>query len=210
MMMQMVRLWNQKLSLKILRLFTTDDADTFGAIGEEFLAGFFEDETTKKPVVAAVAAVAPVVTQAPVVVPAKVPTEVLTNEIVPAVAGDATLAVVPVEAVATGEKVAETATDLETAATMPEKVEVMPETVNEVLPVVEGEILEPAASEIVVAEAPAVVTQAVTVAETPVAAVAATPVKATSEEEEGLIEGIVNTLISDDDADGEHNICTCT
>lgn len=161
------------------------------------MAGFFEDDTTKKPVVAAV--VPAVVTSAPVVIPAKIPVEVLTNEVEPALANEIPLPVVPVE---TGEKVAETVTDLETAATMPEKVGVMPETVNEVVPIVEGEILEPAASEIVVAEVPTVVTQTVTAPESP-AAVASTPVKATSEEEEGLIEGIVNTLILDDDADGK-------
>lgn len=162
------------------------------------MAGFFEDDTTKKPTVAAI--VPAVVTSAPVVTPAKIPVEVLTNEVEPVLANEVPLIVVPVE---TGEKVAETVTDLETAATMPEKVEVMPETVNEVLPIAEGEILEPAASEIVAAEVPAVLAQTATVPESPVAAVAATPVKATSEEEEGLIEGIVNTLILDDDADGK-------
>lgn len=126
------------------------------------------------------------------------PVEVLSNEIVPV---EIVTAAPVEEVVVSDEKIAEPIADLETAATMPEKTEVMPETMNEVLPVVEGEILEPAASEIVVAEAPVVsVTQAAPVA---VAAVAATTVKQTSEEEEGLIEGIVNTLI-DDDADGEN------
>lgn len=117
------------------------------------------------------------------------------------------MSVVPVEAVApNAEKVAETVADLETAASVPEKVEVIPETLNEVMPVVEAEILETAASENVVAEIPVVVAQTATAPESPVAAVVATPVKATSEEEEGLIEGIVNTLL-DDDTDGKLKSC---
>lgn len=172
-------------------MFELDESDTFAAFGEELFAGFFDDDvTTKKPVIAAVV---PLLTEsAPVVAPAKIP-EVISNEIIPV----APLSVVPVEPTValTGEKVAEQVTDLETAATVPVKVEVMPETVNEILPVVEGEILEPAASEIVVSEIPVAVTPAAVVA-----AIAAAPVKQSSEEEEGLIEGIVNTLIDDGEA----------
>lgn len=177
----------------------SDDSDTFAALGEELFAGFFDDETTKKPVVAAVVP-AVVVPAAPVaaVAPAKAP-EILSNEIIPVVVSEVPVAVIPVETVAPGgEKLAEQVSDLETAATMPEKVDVLPGTVNEVLPVVDGVILEPAASEIAVSEVPAVVASAATAPEATVAAVAASPVKQASEEEEGLIEGIVNTLILDD------------
>lgn len=159
------------------------------------MAGFFDDDTTRKPIVAA-----PVVVQqavpvvAPIAPPAKVPTEVLTNEVVPLAIAENAIAD------STGEKLAEPVPDLETAASVPEKVESVPESVNEIIPVVEEEILEPVASEIVVSELPAIVTQAASVPESPlpVAAVASpAPVKQTSEEEEGLIEGIVNTLIDD-------------
>lgn len=169
------------------------------------MAGFFDDETTKKPVVAA-----PVVVQqavpdipfvAPIVPPAKFPAEVLINEVAPLAVAENAIAD------STGEKLAEQVPDLETAATVPEKVESVPESVNEIIPVVEGEILEPAASEIVASELPAIVTQAASVPESPVAAiVSSAPVKQTSEEEEGLIEGIVNTLILDDgDGDLKNN-----
>lgn len=144
------------------------------------MAGFFEDDTTKKPVVAAVAPLA-IATAAPVV-PAKEPTtaEILTNEIVP----ETPLNVVPVEIVSeNGEKLAEPVADLIEA--VPEKIEVMT-TLNDPIPVVEGEVFETAASEVV-----APVVASVAVPETPA------PVKANSEEEEGLIEGIVNTFIGD-------------
>lgn len=158
------------------------------------MAGFFDDEpSTKKPVPAVVAPVIPEVAVAAVEAPAKLPAEVLTNEVEPVIANEAPLSVVPVEVAATDEKIAEQVAESEAA--------VVPETVNEVLPVVEGEILEPAASEIVVSEVPVAITA--TVPESPVAAVVSAPVKQTSEEEEGLIEGIVNTLIEDDDTEGK-------
>lgn len=133
-------------------------------------------------VVPVVATAAPVIPPAPV----KVAEEVLTNEIVPTD--------IPVEVVtSSGEKVAAEVVEVAT----PEKVEVVSEIANDVVP--EGEALETAASEIIVAQAPIVAaTPVATVPESPVAAVAAAPVKATSEEEEGLIEGIVNTLILED------------
>lgn len=160
---------------------TDDDEGTFAAIGEEFLAGFFEDDTTKKPVVAAVAPLA-AVAAAPAV-PAKQPTpaEILTNEVIP----EAPLSVIPVEVVSeNGEKLVEPVADIIEA--VPEKVEVMT-TLNDPIPVVEGEVLETASSEVI-----APVVAAVASPETPAAA----PVKADSEEE-GLIEGIVNTFIGD-------------
>jgi hypothetical protein len=184
-------------------------------LGEGIFSGFFEDDTPKKPVpspavVPAVIPEAPVVVPAPVVpvvVPAKV--EVLSNELIPVIVmTEAPMAVVPIEAVApTDEKVAEQTEELEVAATMPEKVETVKpvEYIFEIIPNgSEGEALEQAASEIVAAEIPVAVTQtaAVETPATPVAAIATTPVKATSAEEEGLIEGIVNTLI-DDGTDGK-------
>lgn len=126
--------------------------------------------------------------------PAKAP-EVLSNEIIPTVASP--LAVVPVETV-TGEKLVEQpAAEI---VAMPEKVEVVPEAVNEIIPVIGGELLDQAASDIVVSGVPSV-TQAALVIEpvetaVPTAAASA-PVKQTSEEEEGLIEGIVNTFIGE-------------
>lgn len=102
--------------------------------------------------------------------------------------------VVPAETV-TGEKLVEQPPVMEVAALTSEKLEVVPEAANEIIP---GEVLEQAASEIVASEiAPAVVTQAALVPEPIVAAVVSTPAKQTSEEEEGLIEGIVNTFIGD-------------
>lgn len=190
------------------------------SLGEGIFSGFFEDDTTKKPVPAAAIVLAPatVLAQAAVpvvapvapvvapVVPGKAPEEPLSNEIIPVVVvteAPAPLAVIPVEVevvAPTDEKVAEQTPELEVIAPTAEKIEAvaMAETANEIIPVVEGEILEPAASEIIVAELP--VTQAAVASETPV--VATTPIKATSAEEEGLIEGIVNTLI-DDGTDGE-------
>lgn len=173
-------------SVQNSRIFILDDGDTFAALGEELLAGFFDDETTKKPVVAPVAVQA-IVPEVPAVValptaPAKAP-EVLTSEVVPTVTSP--LAVVPVE---TGEKLAQ------------EALAVPAELTNEIVPVVEGEILEETASNIIASEIPAiaaVVTPAALVAEPTVAAVVAAPVKQTSEEEEGLIEGIVNTFIGE-------------
>lgn len=169
----------------------TDEADTFAAFGEELFAGFFDDDvTTKKPIIAAPALVPVVPEAAPAIIPAKVP-EVISNEVIPV----APLSVVPAEPVVvlTGEKVAEQVADLEIASTVPVKVELIPEALNEVVEVVEEGGLEPAASEIVVSEVPVGVTQAATIGASPVAA----PVKQSSEEEEGLIEGIVNTLIDD-------------
>ena len=152
--------------------------DGFAAIGEELLAGFFDDETTKKPVVPAV--VAPT--------PAKAP-EVSTNEIVPA-----PLSVVPIEnsVAPTDEKIAEQVPDLEVAAD--------PAAVNEVNQVglaAAEEILQPAASEIIVSEIPAVIAQ------TPVSpAETVAPVADDLSEEddgpEGLIEGLVNTFTLED------------
>ena len=110
--------------------------------------------------------------------------------------------VIPAEAtVVTDEKIAEPVVDAVMTAVTP-AVETVPESANEIIPVVEGEIMETAASESVVSEIPAAVTQALPVSETPVVSVT-TPTKATSGEEEGLIEGIVNLL--DDDADGKLN-----
>lgn len=179
-------------------------------LGEGIFSGFFEDDTTKKPVpapavVPAVVAETPVTVAVPAV-PAKVPEEVLTNEVIPVVVmTEAPLEVVPVEVVApTDEKVAEQAPE---AAAVPEKIEALAVTANEVIPVVEAEILEPAASEIVVAEVPVAVTPAVVAIQETVAPAAVTaPVKATSAEEEGLIEGIVNTFIEDDGTEGELEI----
>lgn len=190
--------------------FFKDESDTFAALGEELLAGFFEDDTPKKPAVVTPAAVVPAVVQAvvaetPVVapaVPAKAPVAVLTNEVEPTTVNEAPLSVVPVETIVpTGEKLAEQVAD-------PESNTMVAETANEIIPVVEGEVLETAASEIVASEVPVAVTQTVSVPESPIAAVASTPVKQTSEEEEGLIEGIVNTLISDDDTDGNTKTVT--
>lgn len=114
------------------------------------------------------------------VVPAKQPTpaEILTNEVVP----ETPLNVVPVEVVSeNAEKLVEPVADVVEA--LPEKVEVMT-TLNDPIPVVEGEVLETASSEVV---APVVAA---------VASPAPAPVKDASEEE-GLIEGIVNTFIGD-------------
>jgi hypothetical protein len=169
--------------------------------GEDFLAGFFEDDTTKKPVVAqAVAAAVPapvvpaaIVPQTPAVVivpePAKVPAEII-NEVD---ADDVTEAILPAEipsAENTGEKLVETVTDMEAAASMPEKVEVtVPEKIESV-----SEVVAPVAStDVLTNEVPAA---------SEVPAVVA-PVKETSEEE-GLLEGLVNTLILDDGDDGKY------
>lgn len=147
-----------------------------------------DDDTTKKPVVPAV--VAEVVTSAPVVAekPAVVVPEPVKTEEVSEVPVEANEIVAPVEA-QNDEKVAEVVTEV-----MPEKVEAV-EAVNEVAPVVESDtVVAPVVAE-VASQAPVVLADAP----------AATPVKATSEEE-GLLEGIINTLAFDDADDGKKHL----
>lgn len=152
-----------------------------------------EDETTKKPVVAAaVAAVtaAPIVADKPaaVVVPEpvkeEIPVEVVPEEFT------------PTEPYVNDEKVAEVVTEA------PEKV-VESDAVNEVVPAASNDVpvVEPVLTGEVVPSVPAVVADSPVAAVVP--AVTSAPVKATSEEEDGLIEGIVNTLILDDGEDGK-------
>lgn len=160
--------------------------DGFAALGEEILAGFFDDETTKKPIVPA--AITPVISELPAaVVPAKAP-EVLTNEIVPAVvASEVPVAVVPIEnaVVPTDEKIAEQVIDIAVAPA-----------VNEANVVAAEEILEPSASEIVISEVPAVVSTPLS----PVSPVQELAADASDEDDgpEGLIEGLVNTFTIED------------
>lgn len=89
------------------------------------------------------------------------------------------------------EKVAEPTTDVMTD----EKVE--SDSVNEVVPV--EPVVETLANEVV----PEVAADATPVVAA-VTSVPAAPVKATSEEEESLIDGIVNTLVFDDTDDGKY------
>ena len=205
--------------------------------GEELFAGFFEDDTTKKPAVIPAVPVAPVaaIAQAiPVAPVAPIAPVVLKAPIVPAVPvipvatiSKVPLAVIPVQApeiinlvmsdvkkpvesaiddisfdenenevdvikpivnvIATGEKIAEIPVKeevLEVAASAPVKIQV-PEA-----PVAENEIIAPIAVETVLTGEVAV---PVTDAIKPVVA----------DEEEGLIEGIVNTFIGDDDESSE-------
>jgi len=173
------------------------------------LAGFFEDDTTKKPVIPVAPAAVPVVVQAiqePAVIipePVKAP---IADAVVPEVS-EAALNVVAIETpVETGEKIAEPIVEVvEVAEIAPEKLDAEIAAIE----AAENEILAPAASEIALTnEIPAAAVVAAqpeavvaTAPESVVAAVA--PVKQTSEEEEGLIEGIVNTLILDDGEEEE-------
>lgn len=168
-------------------------SETFLGIGEEFFAGILEDETTKKPVVAA-----PVVTvtSAPIVAdkPAVVAVEPVKEEVVPVEVIEEFTATEPY---INDEKVAEVITEA-----VPEKV-VESDAVNEVVPPTANDVpvVEPMLVGEVVPSVPAVVADSPVAAIVP--AVTSAPVKATSEEEDGLIEGIVNTLILDDGDDGE-------
>lgn len=144
-----------------------------------------EDDTTKKPVVPVV----PVVptTSAPIADEVLSVVEPVKEEVVETVVADETPATdIPV---VNDEKVAEpTTADVMTA----EKVE--SDAVNEIVPV--EAVAEALTGESVT---PEVVADAVP----SVPVVTAAPVKATSEEEESLIDGIVNTLVFDDADDGK-------
>ena len=215
--------------------------------GEEFFAGFFEDDTTKKPAVIPAVPVAPiaVVAQAVPVAPivpvvlkapiAPIVPVVLKAPIVPAVPvvpvetiSQVPLAVVPVKAseiinlvitdikkpvesaiddisfddnenevdvvqpiiniVATGEKIAEVPVKeevLEVSPLAPVKI-VVPEA-----PVAENEIIAP------------IVSDAVETVLTGEVAAPAVVKPVVVDEEEGLIEGIVNTFIGEDDDSSE-------
>lgn len=158
------------------------------------MSEILEDDTTKKPAtvapaVAAVVTSSPFVAEKPVVIAEPVketaitPAETIANEIIP----------VEVSTIAdlaqNDEKLAEPI-EAETMMPMPEKVDAVAEPVKAEsdAPVT---VVETLANE-VVSQAP--------LADAPVA----TPTKATSEEE-GLLEGIINTLTFDDaeDDDGE-------
>jgi hypothetical protein len=151
-----------------------------------------DDTATKKPAVPAV--VAEVVTSAPIVadkplasiVPEPVKEEVVLSES-PVVENNE---IIPVEVV-NDEKVAEAITEVEITPTSSPVVE----TANEVSAVVESD--SPATPEAVLS----------VVSQTPLADQAAsvsTPTKATSEEE-GLLEGIINTLTFDDEGEDGKN-----
>jgi hypothetical protein len=147
-----------------------------------------EDDTTKKPVVPTVAPI--IVTVAPIVAADK-PVSIIVpvvQEPVKAeeveIAVEANEIVAPIEA-QNDEKVAEIVTEM-----MPDKMEVI-EIVNDIVPAVESETIVAVVPEVVASQAP--------LADSPVT----TPTKATSEEE-GLLEGIINTLAFDDaDDDGK-------
>ncbi len=137
-----------------------------------------EDETTKKPTVAAAVTSAPVVADVVenVVEPVKEEVAVLAEE-------------TPItdNVVVNEDEVLEVITEAGTA------VKGESDSVNEVVPTENDTPVEPLTGE-KVEEASAVETSA---------SASADPVKATSDEEEGLIEGIVDTLILDDTEDGK-------
>lgn len=212
--------------------------------GEELFAGFFEDDTTKKPAVipavpvapvaaisqsipvAPIAPITPVVLKAPIVaaVPVipvatitKVPLAVIpiqAPEIINTVVSDVKK---PVESaiddisfdenenevdviqpivniVATGEKIAEIPVKEEVLEVAPVKIQ-LPET-----PVSENEIVSPIVSEAI---------ETVLTGEVAPAAAASVVKPVVADEEEGLIEGIVNTFIGDDDESSEELRYVC-
>jgi hypothetical protein len=165
-------------------------SETLFGLGEELLSEFLEDDTTKKPVAAPVV---PVVTAAPIAADIPAVVEPVKEEVVEAVIADE----VPVtEVTVNDEKVAEPTTDVVTA----EKVE--SDSVNEVVPV--ETVVETLTSELVPEVAADTASVVPVVTSAPVA-----PVKATSEEEESLIDGIVNTLVFDDTDDGKSLSLKC-
>lgn len=197
--------------------------------GEELFAGFFEDDTTtKKPAVIPAVTVAPVAALAiPVAPVAPIAPVVLKAPVVPVVPvatiSMVPLAVVPVQApeiinlvISDVKKPAESAIDDisfdenenevddvqpiiniiptgEKIAEIPVKEEVLEIQVPDA-PVAENEIVAPIVSDAV----DTVLTGEVAA---PVTAAVVKPVVA--DEEEGLIEGIVNTFIGDDDDSSE-------
>lgn len=173
-----------------------------GLFGDEGIIGaFFADDTTAKPVVAAIvpaansgtpstpAVLQPVGTGNSVALPS--PATPL-NAALPALGNDTEGAD---NRTVTTKSPLRDVTEIAEIATVMEDVQT-----NEVAPV-EVEALETAASENVVVETPSVVESVA--AEVPVVTEASQPAKETSEEED-LIEGIVNTLI-EEDADGMKN-----
>jgi hypothetical protein len=172
----------------------------FGGFGEDFFADILEDDTTKKPTVAPVPSVvgssvvtsAPIIADKPAVIepvkaPVIIPVEATVNDVVPVEANEI---VAPIEnVVQSDEKIAEPAIEAETMMPLvPEK----NESTNEIVSPIESDSTAPV--ETVATE---VISQA-PISDTPAIA----PTKATSEEE-GLLEGIINTLTFDDAEDDD-------
>lgn len=160
-----------------------DESDTFAAFGEEILAGFFDDVSTKKPVYKVPQVTAPEGTAAPL------KEGVIANEVVSNSLNNFTTGATIIDIVSeSGEKIADIP-DQQMVLTTPEN---SSETSNQV----DGEIFETAASQTVLSPEVPVLTEITETIKPTVSA--SSTVKPTSEEEEGLLEGIVNTLIDED------------
>lgn len=180
----------------------------FGGFGGDFFSDILEDDTTKKPtlapiiptIVSSVVTSAPIIADKPAVIepvkaPVIIPVETVVNDIVSVEVNEI---VAPNEnVVQSDEKIVEPVVE---AGTMMPLVPEKNESTNEIVSPIESDsvaTVEGLASE--------VITQA-SIPDVPVVG----PTKATSEEE-GLLEGIINTLTFDDaeDDDGKYTNYYC-